>query len=115
MSMIDEGAGELDSQAFRDRLERRAIEISFSASRDYTRGSLRTLKENRAEAFDLLRLTLASPRFDAEPMERIRTQLLSTPAARDHEPERARQQPLLGRRPSPAIPMAARPAARSRR
>lgn len=78
MSMIDEGAGELDSQAFRERLESRAIEISFSATRDYTRGSLRTLKENRTEAFDLLRLTLSSPRFDAEPMERIRTQLLSS-------------------------------------
>lgn len=78
MSMIDEGAGELDAQAYRERLERRAIEISFSATRDYIRGSLRTLKENRTEAFDLLKLTLASPRFDAEPLERIRNQLLSS-------------------------------------
>lgn len=75
--LLDEGAGDLDNQAFRDRLERRAIEISFNATRDTTRGSLRTLKENRDEAFELLRLSMTAPRFDAEPLERIRTQILS--------------------------------------
>jgi len=51
--LLDEGAGEFDSKAFKDRLERRAIELSFQAGRDYIRGTLRTLKENRDEAFEL--------------------------------------------------------------
>jgi len=76
-NMLDEGAGDLDSRTFHERLERRAIEMSFSVTRDYLRGSLRMLKEHRGEAFDLLRLALTAPRFDAEPLERIRAQMLS--------------------------------------
>ncbi len=76
-SLLDDGAGDLDSKAFHDRLERKAIEVSFSAERDNVRGSLRTLTENRDEAFDLLRLALTSPRFDAAEVELIRAQILS--------------------------------------
>ena len=74
---LDEGAGDLDSKTFHERLERRAIELRFSVTRDYFRGSLRMLKENREEAFDLLRLSLTAARFDSEPIERIRAQILS--------------------------------------
>jgi zinc protease len=77
-NLLDEGAGDLDTKAFRDRLERRAIDLSFNATRDYVRGSLRTLSENREEAFDLLRLSLTQPRFDSEPLERARTVTLSS-------------------------------------
>ncbi len=76
-SLMDEGAGDLDSAAFRDRMERRAIELNFTAQRDYLRGSLRMLKEHRDEAFELARLALTSPRFDARDVERIRAQILS--------------------------------------
>ena len=75
--MLDEGAGDLDDKAFSARMESRAIQINFAASRDYFRGTLRTLKDNRGEAFDLLRLALASARFDAAPIERVRAQMLS--------------------------------------
>lgn len=75
--MLDEGAGDLDSKTFRERLDRRAIDINFHDTRDHLRGSMRTLKENRDEAFDLLRLALTSPRFDAEPLERVRAQVTS--------------------------------------
>ncbi len=74
---LDEGAGDLDSKTFHERLERRAIELSFSVTRDYFRGSLRMLKENRDEAFDLLKLSLTQARFDPEPVERVRAQMLS--------------------------------------
>ncbi len=74
---LDEGAGELDSRAFHDRLERRAIELSFSATRDQFYGSLRVLNDNRDEAFDLLRMALSQPRFDAEAVERVRAQQIS--------------------------------------
>ncbi len=76
-SLLDEGAGDLDSSSFHDRLERRAIQMSFSDSRDNLRGSMRMLTEHRDEAFGLLRLALSAPRFDAEPVARIRSQILS--------------------------------------
>jgi zinc protease len=76
-SLLDEGAGDLDSKTFHDRLERKAIELSFRTERDNVRGSLRTLVENRDEAFDYLRLALTAPRFDAADVEINRAQILS--------------------------------------
>src|SRR6202044_1114007 len=76
-SLLDEGAGEFDSKAFHDRLERNAIELSYQAERDTLRGSLRTLSENRNEAFEDLRLSLSAPRFDAADVEIIRGQVVS--------------------------------------
>jgi zinc protease len=75
--LLDEGSGDLDSKSFHERLERRAIELSFSSTRDNFRGSLRMLKDNKDEAFDLLHLALTSPHFDATDVERIRAQVLS--------------------------------------
>ena len=74
---LDEGAGDLDSHAYHERLERRAIQMNFTVTRDHIRGSLRMLKDNRDEAFDLLHLALTAPRFDAEPLERVRAQTMS--------------------------------------
>jgi zinc protease len=76
-SLLDEGAGPYDAMAFHGRLEGKAIELSFRAGRDYFRGTLRTLKDNRDEAFDLLRLALTEPRFDAPAVERTRAQVMS--------------------------------------
>jgi zinc protease len=75
--LLDEGAGDLDSRAFHERVENYAIGLSFSASRDYVGGSLHTLTENQDVAFDLLRMALTQPRFDADVVERVRTQVLS--------------------------------------
>lgn len=73
--LLDEGAGELDSAAFQARLEALAITLRFDADLDSLRGRLETLTENRDEAFALLRRALTQPRFDAEPVERVRSQL----------------------------------------
>jgi zinc protease len=75
--LLDEGAGDLDSKAYHERLENHAIELSFRVGRDYLHGSLRSLNEHRDEAFDLLRLALTQPRFDAEAVERVRGQELA--------------------------------------
>ena len=75
--LLDEGSGDLDSKTFHERLERRAIELSFSSTRDYFHGSLRMLKDTRDEAFDLLRTSLTSPHFDSADVERIRAQVIS--------------------------------------
>src|ERR1700754_4245434 len=77
-SLLDEGSGDMDSKTFHERLDRRAIELSFTSSRDNFRGSLRMLKENKDEAFDLLRSALTAPRFDNADVERIRNQVLSS-------------------------------------
>jgi len=76
-SLLDEGAGELDSLAFQQQLDDLAIELGFDAGRDAFGGTLRTLTENRDEAARLLNLALTRPRFDAEPVERMRRQILS--------------------------------------
>src|SRR6478672_7495762 len=75
--LLDEGSGDLDSKTFHERLERRAIELSFSSTRDNFRGSLRMLKDNKDEAFDLLQMALTSPHFETADVERIRAQVLS--------------------------------------
>ena len=76
-SLLDEGAGDLDSQAFQRRLEDLAVRLRFDAGRDTFGGHLRTLTRNRDAAFDLLRLALTAPRFDDEPVARIRNQILA--------------------------------------
>ncbi len=75
--LLDEGAGDLDGKTFHERLENHAIELGFQVGRDYIHGSLRALNEHRDEAFDLLRLALASPRFDADAIDRVRGQIMA--------------------------------------
>lgn len=74
---LDEGAGELDSQAFQGKLNDLSIKLSFSAGRTDFSGSFYALNRYRDEAVELLRLSLSEPRFDEEPVERIRRQILS--------------------------------------
>lgn len=73
-SLLNEGAGDMDAQAFKRRLEDKAIKFGASADADALYITLQTLSENEAEAFDVLRLALAEPRFDAEAVERVRAQ-----------------------------------------
>ena len=76
-SLLDEGAGDLDARAFQERMEEKAIQLGFTAGRDHFRGSLRSLTTNLDAAVDLLRLALTAPRFDTEPVELTRNQVLA--------------------------------------
>lgn len=76
-ALLDEGAGPYDSQTFQQKLEDLVITLNFEAGRDSLRGQVKTLTANRDTAFDLLRLALTQPRFDKEPVERIRGQILA--------------------------------------
>lgn len=76
--LLDEGAGELDSVAFQTRLQDLNVDLSFDAGKDAFFGNLRTLKQHQEEAFELLRLALNEPRFDEEPVTRVRGQILSS-------------------------------------
>ena len=75
--LLDEGAGPYRSDEFQERLAERAIELSFQTGPDALGGSLKTLVENADEAFDLLRLALAEPRFDDDAVERVRAQTIA--------------------------------------
>ncbi len=75
-TMLDEGAGELDSQAFQQTISDQAIRLGFSAGRESFSGDLTTLVAHRDQAFRLLRLALTEPRFDAEPLSRMRQHIL---------------------------------------
>ena len=74
--LVDEGAGDLDSQAFRGLMDENSIGLSFDAGRDEFSGTLRTLTETKDLAFDLLRLAITAPRFDDEAVARIRSQIM---------------------------------------
>ena len=76
-SLLDAGAGDLDSTAFSDRLERKAMQMGFSAQHDTIHGTMRSLTENRDDAFELLRLAVTAPRFDAKDVEISRAQIAS--------------------------------------
>ncbi len=77
-STMDEGARDLDSIAFQERLSDLAIQLKFNAGKDTFSGDLKTLSENTAEAFRLFGLAITDPRFDEEPVERIRAQILTS-------------------------------------
>ena len=86
--MLDEGAGDIESERFQERLEELAIDFSFEASRDAFTGGLKTLTKNRDEAFNLLRLALSQPRMDPEAVDRVREQILSSIKMDDEDPEK---------------------------
>src|SRR5690606_37545544 len=50
-------------------------------------GSMRMLAERRDQAFDLLKLAVEEPRFDAAPVKRIRAQILSGIVASENDPD----------------------------
>jgi zinc protease len=85
--LLDEGAGEIDSRSFQRQLEDLSIRLSFDAGLDDFSGSLQTLTENADKAFEMLRLAVTEPRFDEEPVERIRSQILTRLARRETNPD----------------------------
>lgn len=75
--LLDEGAGPHNSLAFQTKLEELAVRMSFNVDRDSFTGSMRTLTTNREAAFELLRLALNEPHFEAEAVERMRRQIIT--------------------------------------
>ena len=86
--LLDEGAGDLDSAAFQERLQELAIGFSARANKDTFRLSVRTLVEHRDEAFRMLGMALSTPRYDPRPVERIRQQLRVVLARDAEDPDR---------------------------
>lgn len=86
-ALIEEGAGELDSQGFAEARDALAAQFSFSANIDSVSVSAKFLTENRKEAMALLRKALIEPRFDANAVERVRGQVLSNIRSDAKDPE----------------------------
>jgi len=85
--LFDEGAGDLDSEAFQTKLDDAGAEMRFGAGRDTIYGSMRMLAEKRDAALDLLQLAVQKPRFDAAPVDRIRSQMVAGIVASAKDPD----------------------------
>ncbi|MBO1025948.1 insulinase family protein [Ochrobactrum sp. SD129] len=84
--LFDEGAGDLDSDSFQERIDNLGGEMSFTASPDSVSGSIRMLAENRDAVSDLLSLAVNKPRFDQDAVDRIRQQVVASLEASQRNP-----------------------------
>ncbi len=84
--LIDEGAGDLDAVGFSKARDEVSARFGFSAGRDTMDISARMLVETLEPSVALLATALASPRFDSEPVGRVRAQILSAIAESGTEP-----------------------------
>jgi zinc protease len=76
-STMDEGAGDLDSQTFQQILTDQSITLRFDAGYDRFSGRIKTLTENLDQSAELMNLALTQPRFDDEPVARLKSQIIS--------------------------------------
>lgn len=84
---LDEGAGDIESFEFLRRIEELALDLDFDVGIDTFQIDLRTLTEVRQEAFELLGLALTQPRFDEDPVGRMRDALLTDLTRRLDDPD----------------------------
>jgi zinc protease len=87
-AMLDEGAGDLKSREFQERMEEISMRMRYEDSKDAFYGNFETLTANRDEAAKLLKLAINNPRFDTDAVERIRQQLQAALAYAARSPEK---------------------------
>ncbi|MEE8578397.1 MAG: pitrilysin family protein, partial [Hyphomicrobium sp.] len=87
-AMLDEGAGDLKSREFQERMEEISMRMRYEDSKDAFYGNFQTLTANRDEATKLLKLAINNPRFDTDAVERIRQQLQAALAYAARNPEK---------------------------
>ena len=87
-AMLDEGAGDLKSREFQERMEEISMRMRYEDSKDAFYGNFETLTANRDEAAKLLKLAINTPRFDTDAVERIRQQLQAALAYAARSPEK---------------------------
>jgi zinc protease len=94
-TLLTDGAGPFNAQAFKQRQEEAAVSLGFGASLDYVGGSMRLLSVNRDEGFDLLRLALSAPRFDPDRFEERRAQAIAQLNQADQRPATVAQRTMM--------------------
>ena len=87
--MLDEGAGDLDSLAFKARAEDLGAQLGAAAELDGASASLSALKENLEPSVQLFASMLRAPRFDVAEIERVKGQRLSGIAQEKARPQTA--------------------------
>ncbi len=86
MGLLEEGAGDLDSQRFAEARDALAAQFSFDAHDDAVSISARMLSENRGEAVALLKSALTEPRFDDDAVARVKAQVVSIIQSDEKDP-----------------------------
>jgi zinc protease len=76
--LLLEGAGDLDTKAFHERLQTLGITISASSDDDRLTVLMRTPITQLSEATKLLHLVLTQPRFDEDAFERLKESLIQS-------------------------------------
>ncbi|KAA6405093.1 M16 family metallopeptidase [Candidatus Tokpelaia sp.] len=101
--LLDEGAGTLESQAWQEKLDSLGADLSFAAGEDNISGAMKVLAENADKAAAMLALALQKPRFDQEPLNRVRDQIIVGIKAAERDPMTIAQKKfaveLYGRHP----------------
>ncbi len=85
-SLLDEGAGRYPAEQFTEILSEKAIGLSFEATADFFMADMETLRKNKEDGFDLLRLSLTRPRFDRKTVRRMKEQMYAGIKARKGDP-----------------------------
>lgn len=85
-ALIEEGAGDLDSQGFAAARDGLAAEFNFRSGTDSVGVSAKFLTENRDAAIDLLRSALVNPRFDQVAVDRVRGQVIANLQSNEKDP-----------------------------
>ena len=85
-AMMDEGAGDLKSEEYQERMEDISMRMSYDDTKDSLYGSFETLTANRDKAVELLKLSVQKPRFDDDAVARIRQQLIANLIYADKDP-----------------------------
>ena len=85
-SLLNEGAGDLDATAFQERLDQLGVRFFASAGKETFRVGVSALADRFDEAVELLALALNEPRFDEEPVARMKRQIVSSLRASQNTP-----------------------------
>jgi zinc protease len=90
--LLDEGAGDTVSADFQKTLADHGIDFGFDANLDSFTGGLRFLSDDKDLAMGMLGLALTKPRFDPEPISRMRGQFVSQAEDEEKDPEQVASQ-----------------------
>lgn len=87
VGLLEEGAGDLDSRAYSERVESLAASFDFDIGDDAVSISARFLTENQDEALALLRDAITQPRFDQAAIDRVKAQIVSAIRSDAQDPD----------------------------
>jgi zinc protease len=85
-ALLEEGAGDMDAQAFSRARDNLAASFSYDVNDDALSVSARFLTENRDQAVALLRESLLNPRFDQTAIDRVKAQIASIIQSDEQDP-----------------------------